>query len=65
MLKYADEEKMASVSIDLGNGENIEFEQDEKMARVAHKHMGNREMKMYESILIGTLSFQLVADFCS
>ena len=30
MLKYADEEKMASVSIDLGNGENIEFEQDEK-----------------------------------
>lgn len=26
MLKYADEEKMASVSIDLGNGENIEFE---------------------------------------
>ena len=25
MLKYADEEKMASVSIDLGNGENIRF----------------------------------------
>ena len=46
MLKYADEEKMASVSIDLGNGENIEFEQDEKWQEWLITH-GHRE-EMYE-----------------
>ena len=62
MLKYADEEKMASVSIDLGNGENIEFEQDEKWQEWLITH-GHRE-EMYEVYYRHTF-FSLVADFCS
>ena len=62
MLKYADEEKMVSVSIDLGNGENIEFEQDEKWQEWLITH-GHRE-EMYEVYYRHTF-FSLVADFCS
>ena len=62
MLKYTDEEKMASVSIDLGNGENIEFEQDEKWQEWLITH-GLRE-EMYEVYYRHTF-FSLVADFCS
>ena len=57
MLKYADEEKMASVSIDLGNGENIEFEQDEKWQEWLITH-GHRT-----KYIIGTLSFHLLRIF--
>ena len=62
MLKYTDEEKMASVSIDLGNDENIEFEQDEKWQEWLITH-GHRE-EMYEVYYRHTF-FSLVADFCS
>lgn len=53
---------MASVSIDLGNDENIEFEQDEKWQEWLITH-GHRE-EMYEVYYRHTF-FSLVADFCS
>ena len=62
MLKYADEEKLASVSIDFDNGESVELEHNENWQEWLITHGHRKEMY---AVYYRHTFFSLVADFCS